>query len=606
MTEHPIVALAAIGALGAAAQWLAWRVRLPAIVFLLLAGIAVGPVAGWLDPDALFGELLFPLVSLAVGLILFEGALTLRLSEIAGLERIVRRMVGSGALITWAVAASAAHWLAGLSWPLATLFGAIMIVTGPTVIVPMLRTVRPNARVASVLRWEGIVIDPVGAFLAVLVFQFVVSAGEGGALLATAWIFAKMTMSGLVVGAVLAFLLGEALRRHLVPVYLYNVLTLASVFAALALSDMLAHESGLLAVTVMGAFLANRKGVPVEEILEFKEHLSLLLIAGLFILLAARLDLDDLRALGLPSLGVFAAMQFVARPLKILWSTMGSSLGWNERVLLAWIAPRGIVAAAVSGLFAFQLDAHGFEGAASLVPLTFVVIIGTVVLQSLTAGPLARALGVAEPEPRGLLIVGANPLARAIAKVLVDRKLPVMLTDTQWDSLSRARMLGIRTYFGNPLSEHAEVALDLSGLGTMLAMTSDPHLNALACERLARDLGPNKVYQLRVTEGESRAVASGRGRDAFGEGASYEAMNRELARGAQLRATTLTETYGFDALRARERESFLPLFALDPKGKLRVFAVDSQFEPQAGWTVIAMSSAQSVSRTSGTGGRTEA
>jgi CPA1 family monovalent cation:H+ antiporter len=589
VNEHPIIALAAIGALGAAAQWLAWRVRLPAIVFLLLAGIAVGPVAGWLDPDALFGELLFPLVSLAVGLILFEGALTLRLSEIAGLERVVRRMVGSGALITWAVAATAAHLLAGLPWGVATLFGAIMTVTGPTVIVPMLRTVRPNVRVASVLRWEGIVIDPIGAFLAVLVFQFVLSAGEGGALLGTLWIFAKMTLSGLAVGAALAWLLGEALRRHLVPVYLYNVITLAAVFLALAVSDTLAHESGLLAVTVMGAMLANRKGVPVDEILEFKEHLSLLLIAGLFILLAARLDLDALRALGLASLGVFAAMQFLARPLKVLWSTLGSGLTWPERALLAWIAPRGIVAAAVSGVFAFQLEAQGVEGAGALVPLTFVVIIGTVVLQSFTAGPIARLLGVAEPEPRGLLIVGANPLARAIAKVLVDRKVPVLMTDTQWDSLSRARMLGIRTYFGNPLSEHAEVGLDLAGLGTMVAMSADPHLNALACERLARDLGPNKVYLLKVVPGESRSVASAGGRYAFGPGASYERMTGDLARGAQFRVTTLTDAFGFEELRARQTDPFLPLFAIDPKGKLRVFATDSQFEPQAGWTVVAMS-----------------
>lgn len=587
MSGNPMIALAAIIALGAAAQWLAWRLRLPAILFLLLVGIVVGPVLGWLDPDALFGELLFPFVSLAVGLILFEGALTLRLSEIAGLEKVIRRMVGTGSLITWAVTTAAAHFIVGLSWELATLFGAVMIVTGPTVVVPMLRTVRPTAAVGRVLRWEGIVVDPLGAFLAVLVFQFAVSTSTGGALLGSIGVFAKMTIAGLGVGVAAAWLLGEALRRHIVPVYLYNMVTLACVFAAFAVSDSIAHESGLLAVTVMGAFLANQPGVPVDDILHFKEHLALLLIAGLFIILAARLDLGELRALGWGAVGVFAAMQFIARPLKVLWSTAGSRLSWPERALLAWIAPRGIVAAAVTGLFAFQLEALGVEGASSLVPLTFVVIIGTVVLQSLTAAPLARLLGVAEPDPRGVLIVGAGPLARKLAKALLDRGIAVLVTDTQWDNLSSARMMGLRTYFGNPMSEHAELGLDLTGLGTMVAMTSDPHLNALACERLARDLGPNKVYQLKVHADEGRAVASGRARDAFGSDASYESMTAAMARGAEVRATLLTEEFGFGALRARYPECFVPLLGIDPKGVPRVFAADSQFDPGAGWTVLA-------------------
>lgn len=589
MGQYEIISLAAIGALGAAANWLAWRLRLPAIVFLLLAGIVVGPVFGVLDPDALFGELLFPFVSLAVGLILFEGALGLRLTEIAGLEKVVRRMVGSGSMITWIVTALAAHFIAGLPIAIATLFGAIMIVTGPTVIGPMLRTVRPNARIANVLRWEGIVIDPLGALLAVLVFQFVVSASVGGALLASIATFAKMTASGVAVGAAVAYVLGEALRRHVIPVYLYNMMTLAFVFLAFAVADTLAHESGLLSVTVMGAMLANRKGVPVREIMEFKENLSLVLVAGLFILLAARLEPSAFVHLGWASLGVVAVMQFVARPLKVGWATRGSDLHWRERALLAWIAPRGIVAAAVSGLFALQLEATGIDGAALLVPLSFVVIIGTVMLQSLTAGPLARALGVAEPQPRGVLIVGANPLAREIAKVLHDQKIDVVVTDTLWDNVSRARMLGIRTYFGNPLSRHAEIGLDLAGLGTMVAMTGDPHLNALACERMARDLGPNKVYRLELRREDSgRSVASGRGRAAFGPEVSYDVLSSALARGAKLRATSLTEEFSFDDLKARNSALFAPLFAVDPKGMARVFATDSQFDPQSGWTVIAM------------------
>lgn len=281
MSQYPVLTLAAVVLVGAACQWAAWRLRLPAILFLLLAGILGGPVAGWLEPDALFGPLLFPFISLAVAVILFEGSLSLRFSEIRGLEQVVRRLLTGGLLITWAVAALAAHFLAGLGWALATLFGALMVVTGPTVIMPMLRTVRPSARVAGILRWEGILVDPIGALLAVLVFELVVSAGAGNALGHTLAVFAETLVVGTMTGLLGGWLLGEALRRDWFPPYLVNAETLALVFGVFALADLLADESGLLAVTVMGLWLGNRRGIPVEQIVEFKESLSLLLITVL-------------------------------------------------------------------------------------------------------------------------------------------------------------------------------------------------------------------------------------------------------------------------------------------------------------------------------------
>nr|HPR06946.1 sodium:proton antiporter [Denitromonas sp.] len=408
MTDTTIATIAAIGVVGGACQWLAWRMRLPAILFLLIAGIVAGPIGGWLDPDALLGDLLFPFVSLAVSVILFEGSLTLKFSEIRGIETVVRRFVTTGALVTWVIVTLATQWITGISWGLATLFGAVMVVTGPTVIVPMLRTVRPTMHIANVLRWEGIVIDPIGALLAVLVYEFLVSSGTaGGAVGATLMVFLKLISVGSLAGIGVGYLVGEALRRDWLPHYMFNVATLAAVMGAFALSNALSHESGLLAVTVMGIYLANRKGVPVEEILSFKESLSLLLITALFILLAARLDLSLLLGLGWGAVQIFLVVQFVARPVNVLLSTRGSTLSWRERGLLAWIAPRGIVAAAVIALFSLQLEQKGYAEAVLLVPLTFVIIIGTVVLQSLTAGPLARLLKVAEPGSGGFLIVGA-------------------------------------------------------------------------------------------------------------------------------------------------------------------------------------------------------
>lgn len=590
MTDTTIATIAAIGVVGGACQWLAWRMRLPAILFLLLAGIVAGPIGGWLNPDALLGDLLFPFVSLAVSVILFEGSLTLKFSEIRGIETVVRRFVTTGALVTWAIVAVATQWITGISWGLATLFGAVMVVTGPTVIVPMLRTVRPTMHIANVLRWEGIVIDPIGALLAVLVYEFLISSGTaGGAVGATLLVFFKLITVGSLTGIGVGYLVGEALRRDWLPHYMFNVATLAAVMGAFALSNALSHESGLLAVTVMGIYLANRKGVPVEEILSFKESLSLLLITALFILLAARLDLNLLLGLGWAAVQIFLVVQFVARPLNVLVSTRGSSLSWRERGLLAWIAPRGIVAAAVIALFSLQLEQKGYADAVLLVPLTFVIIIGTVVLQSLTAGPLARILNVAEPGSGGFLIVGANPLAREIAKALSQNDVSVRLTDMLWDNVSRARMAGLQTYYGNPLSEHAEVYLNTAGLGRVLAMTADEHLNELACTRFKGDFGPKRVFALRVgTREKGRKAVSLAGLEAFGEGNNFVELSRRLARGAEIRQTNISEAFSFEQFRSKYGERAVPLFAIDPKGRVEVFATETEVQPKAGWVVLAL------------------
>ncbi len=589
MSEHLILLLAALTVAGGACQFLAWRLRLPAILFLLLSGVVAGPVAGWLDPDELLGPLLFPFVSLSVAVILFEGSLTLEFAEIRGMEHVVRRFVTSGVLVTWSVTTLATRWLADFSWEMATLFGAIMVVTGPTVIVPMLRSVRPSAKVANILRWEGIIIDPIGALLAVLVFEYIVSQEAGGAFSQSLLAFISVVGIGTLAGIVVGYLLGEALRRDWLPAYLYNLATLAAVFGAFAISNELAEESGLLAVTVMGIYLGNRKGVPIEEILAFKESLSLLLITVLFILLAARLDFAQLAELGWLVGGVFLVVQFIARPLKVAFCTWGTDFSLRERALLGWIAPRGIVAAAVSALFAIKLEQLGFEQAGLLVPLTFVVIIGTVVFQSLTAGPVARWLGVSEPDPHGFLVIGANPLARTIAKALDQQKVRVLLTDTLWDNVSRARMAGLSSYYGNPLSEHAELYLDTAGLGHLLALTADAHLNGLACNRYRDQFGARHVFALKVGGNASgRADVARQGRTAFGEGVSYVDLSRRVYRGAEIRRTNLSDSYTMAHFREMYGERATPLFALDPKGRLEVFSAEYAVEPGPGWSIVAL------------------
>ena len=592
MQTSTMISLAGIGFLGIACQWFAWWVKLPAILFLLIAGIIAGPVTGWLDPEALFGDLLFPLVSLAVAIILFEGALTLRFHEIKGLETVVRRMVTSGLVVTWVVTAIATHWLLDLSWELSFLFGAVTVVTGPTVIVPMLRTVRPNARLSNILRWEGIVIDPIGALLAVLVFEFIVSGQRADAFGHTLLTFAQIIGIGVVLGAGAGYVLGIILRRHWLPEYLHNVATLSLVFAVFALSDVIQAESGLLTVTVMGVWLANMKNVSMDNILDFKESLSVLLISGLFIILAARLNPSEMKALGWAAGGVLLAIQFVARPLKILVSTWGSSLSWQERGLLAWIAPRGIVAAAIAALFAIRLESQGYEQAPLLVPLTFLVIIGTVVLQSATARPIARLLKVAEPEPKGFLIIGANPVARAIAKALCEKGFRTLLADTYWDNIRAARMDGLATYYGNAVSEHADRNLDLVGIGRVLALSPQKELNALACVRYRSEFGSENVFALPAStekeKGEEREGTPRCGRLVFGKDVTYAKLASLLSKGAEIHDTRLTESFTMDDYDHRYQRRAIPLFALDSRDRLRPFTAEDGPKPGDGWIIVGL------------------
>ncbi|MCD6527241.1 MAG: sodium:proton antiporter [Desulfuromonas sp.] len=593
MIEYTVALLASIFVISSLCQWLAWRVKLPAIIFLLLTGLLVGPVLQLFSPDKILGDLLFPFVSLSVAVILFEGSLTLKFREIKGMHLVVRNMVSFGMLITWLTTTIATRLVLHLSWELSFLFGAISVVTGPTVIAPMLRTVRPTASVANILRWEGIVIDPIGASLAVLVYEFIIAGGGHAALGHTLLSFGRIVLVGFIVGAAGGYGFGLCLRRHRLPEYLHNTTTLALVVGTFALSNLLQAESGLVTVTVLGMWLANMPDVDMEEILDFKESLSILLISLLFIILAARLDFATFRQLGWPALYIFLAIQFLARPLNIMLSALGSSLNWPERHLLAWIAPRGIIAAAVSALFALHLEQAGFADAELLVPLTFMVIIGTVLLQSATARPIALWLGVAEPEPRGFLLIGANSVARAIGKALMDNGFRVRLADPSWEKISNTRMEGLPTYFGNPISEHADRHLDMVGLGRMLALTSHESYNVNAAMHYRIDLGAENIFSIqnRADSEQSDKMKVGskdRGQRLFGEEITYCQLSRLLEQGGEIHTTKLTDTFSFEQWQKQQMPDTIALFAIDPKDNLRIFTVEYQLQPQPGWKIISL------------------
>lgn len=591
MTE-PALALTLIGLMALGCQWLAWRMRLPAILPLLIVGILAGPVTGWLKPDELLGDLLFPLVSLAVAVILFEGSLTLDFKDLRGHGHIVRRLVTTGVVITGVIGTVAAHYLLDMRWEMAAVLGALLVVTGPTVVMPLLQTLRARGNLTQILRWEGIMIDPVGALLAVLVYEYVALGMTGNAVSHTLVLFAQTVGLGLGMGALGGWCWGLVLRHFWLPQKLHNFGTLMVMLGLFAISNTLFHESGLLTVTVMGVWLANMRGVPTQQIIEFKETLTVLLISGLFLLLAGRLTVEQLSLLSWPAWVFLAVLMWVARPLTGWLCTLGSELTLREKALLAWLSPRGIVAAAVASLFALKLESQGIEGAEMLVPMTFLVIIGTVVIQSLLSRPIVKVLGVGEPPPSGFLILGANSVSRLVARELVDAGFSVRLTDTNWDAVQEARMAGLPVYYGNPLSEHASQHLELTGIGHLMPLSPYRELNSLAALHFEHILGHGRVFRLAEDNGKNakrqQDQALGHLPLLFDGQVTYAKLASLLSQGAEFRRARISENFSLEDYRRIHDDRLLTLFCISSQGRIRIANSAVALEPKAGETLISL------------------
>ena len=590
MTENLLIAVASIITLGIAAEWFAWRIGLPSILMLLVFGFLAGPLIGFLDPDVMLGDLLFPIVSISVAVILFEGGASLRISELHDIGGVVRNLVSIGAAITWVSTAAAGYLLLGLDPPAAALLGAILVVTGPTVIVPLLRQMRPVPQVASTLKWEGILIDPIGAVLAVLVFEAVLAGGVEKATAAVLLVLLKTLLIGGLAAALGVGILVFLMDRQWVPEFLQSPLALMVVIAAFAASNVMQSESGLLTATLMGVALANQKAVEVKHILEFKENLRVLLISSLFILLAARLELSDLAGIGWPELAFLAALVLVIRPLSVAVSTMGSELKWRERAMVAFVAPRGIVAAAVASIFALELAHAGYE-ASQLISLTFMVIIGTVAIYGLGSRPLARLLGVSKPDPQGVLFVGAHPWALRIAAEVQRQGFNVRLADTNYSNIADARMQGLPTYYGSTLTEAALDTIDLDGIGRMLALTANDEVNSLTAVNFTEIFGKRDVYQIppeKFTAGSKQVVSKHlRGRFLFDGTASYWGLTARFDAGADVKTMNLTDEFDFEKFKERYPDA-IPLFLIDAHGKLTVFTILTPPEPVPGTRIMAI------------------
>ena len=597
--------LAAIVVLGVGAQWIAWRFRVPSILLLLLIGILAGPVLRWVvagtdfeplaqSPDEIFGEdLLLAFVGIAVALILYEGGLTLRFSELRGVGKSIFALVTIGALVTWVVAAIAALFFFQLPARIAVLFGAIVIVTGPTVIGPMLAHIRPAGAVGPILKWEGIVIDPIGVLAAVLVFEAILigqSDAAQGATLPIVLGVAKTVIVGGGLGVLAAVLLLGLMSRYWIPDFLQNPFSLMLVIATFTVSNVFQAESGLFAVTVMGIVLANQKRADIRHILEFKENIRVLLISTLFIVLGARLEMRQLLSVDLWGVAaLLVVLIVVARPLGVFLSTVGAGLSWNERLFIACVAPRGIVAAAGASIFALGLRSAEVQGADQLVPLTFMVIVGTVTIYGLAATPLARALGVSDQNPQGIVFIGASRWVRAMAENLRSRGVAVLLVDTNRANIQAARMAGLPAVHANILDEHTIDELDLRGIGRVMAVTPNDEVNALALQRFAEIFDKSELYRLPSKAGKKDAESQlALGRPLFESGAHFALLESRIANGWIIKATTLSEEFTYEDYCTLYGPNTLALFVVRKSGSLVIATATRMPTPEPGDTLVAL------------------
>ena len=607
--------LAGIIILGILAQWVAWKLKIPAILPLLLIGLLVGPISAqylsedgtkWIEPiwngeEGLFpGESLFNFVSLAISIILFEGGLTLRVKEIKNVGPVITKLIIAGSIVTFFGAAIAAHYIFFLRWEMSFLFSALIIVTGPTVITPILRNIPLKKDVSAVLKWEGILIDPIGALVAVLVFEFI-SVEGGGEFTKTAMIeFGKIVLFGSTFGFTFAHGLNFAINKRLIPHYLLNVFALASVLGVFVLSDSFAHESGLLAVVVMGMVLGNSNSPYLKELLYFKESLSVLLISILFILLAANINMDDLMLIyNWNTVVLFAIVVFGLRPLAVFLSTYKSTLQLNEKLFISWVGPRGIVAAGIASLFGLKLAKVGVADAEYITPLVFMIVLGTVLLNATTARFFAKVSGVFLDKANGILIVGASKTSRLIGNYLEKNGRHVVLIDSNQSNISKAKEMGLEAINSNIYSDSFGDNIELSDVGYIIALTGNSDINKFAINKFGQEFGENGAFRL-ITSEELNDPNHKPKQGIFIQSDDFISLTEITRKYPSIQEIDLRDKQHYESLiemSAKDSE-IIPLFLKDEDGELHIIAnIDKDDEEfTEGWKLAYLGKAFDVEK----------
>lgn len=581
--------LAGIIILGILAQWVAWKFKIPAILPLILIGLLVGPIAAeflsedgtkWIEPiwngeKGLFpGDGLYYFVSLAISIILFEGGLTLKRSEIKTVGPVITKLITLGSAVTFFGAGVLAHVIFGLSWQLSFLFSGLIIVTGPTVITPILRNIPLKKDISTVLKWEGILIDPIGALVAVLVFEFISVEGDSGFTKTALMEFGKIILFGTSFGFTFAHALAFAINKKLIPHYLLNVVSLSAVLLVFVESEVFAHESGLLAVVVMGMVLGNGKLQNIKELLYFKESLSVLLISILFILLAANINIEDLLLLYTWKTAVlFIIVVFLIRPLAVFLSTMGSNLKVNEKIFISWVGPRGIVAAGIASLFGSKLLKQGVEGAEYITPLVFMIVLGTVLLNATTARLFAKMVGVFLIKSEGILIVGASQVSRLIGKYLEDNNRHVVLIDSNQTNIQLAQEVGLEGINTDIYSETLGDNIELNDVGYLMALTASADINKYAINKFGEQFGENGSFRL-ITVDEMNDSNNNPKEGLFSHTDDFNLLTEVARKYPKIHEIEINDRTHYEDLIeiTNKDEDIIPLLVKDKRGVLEIIS----------------------------------
>lgn len=575
---EPLIQIAVITLFAIAGQWLGWKLRTPSIVFLLSAGFIAGPILGLLEPQALFGELLQPAISVAVAIILFEGSLNLNFKELRLARSAIRHFVIIGAPVGWFLTASAAYYIGGLSLPVAITFGALLIVTGPTVIMPLLKNAKLDERTGSILKWEGIVNDPIGAVLAVLAYEYFHLTHGGNVAESVFAIHVISAIAIVVIGSIAAgIVLSKILNKGWVPEYLKPAFILSSVVLLFVACNQVMHESGLIGVTILGVALANMRVTSIEEIKRFKETMTIMLVSAVFVILTAQLDPAILLSIDMRGIAFILALLFIIRPLIVFCSSLGTQMSWKEVIFTGWIAPRGIVCAAVAGIMGPLLIEAGYADGDQILPLAFAIVMITVFLHGFTARPLGKLLGLAHESVDGLLIVSGADWAVQFAEILKKRGISVMIADRNYHSLKTARLADIPVYYGEVLSEETEFNLELSRYNKLLAATDNAEYNTLLCSHFAHEFGRERVFQLGTqdeAEHERKQMSETiRGRTFASDDLSYWDMARLYRQGWRFKTTRVDKNFNLaDILHEKAEGEAKIIGVIRGNGKL-------QFQP---------------------------
>ncbi len=495
-----LVSLALIPVLGILGQWIAWRTRLPSIIVLLFLGFLAGPILSILDTDLVFGDILYPLVSLLVSVIVFEGGLNLRIRDLKNIGASLFRLVLIAPLITISLMFFFTHFILGVSYELSLMFSALMVITGPTVIIPLLRHIKVSPKISSLIRWEGILIAPIGTFLIVLVYQSVFISTEH-VLKITVLILIKTMAVSTFIGLLGAYIIILCFKRQWVPDFLQELITLVMVFTTFIGSNFVQQDSGILTVVLMGIILANQQQISLQHVKVFKENLRILSISTLFIVLSSRLIFDDLISLlDLKHFLYLLSLIFIVRPVATFLSLVRTKLAFKERLLMAWIAPRGIVTASIASLFALRLVNLGVPQAETLVPLTFLVLIFTVVVYGFSLNPFIRMIKLEDNEKVGILIVGANKISVSIARLMstIDN-LDVTVVDSNRKRVQYARVDGVKALHTSVFSPRVLEDMQLGAYQYLLSLTENDEVNSLACIQYSEIVGPTHVFRFPPT-----------------------------------------------------------------------------------------------------------